>query len=189
MSYTRTICSVAVVTTISYILRYHVCCCSEQWFSMLFVVWHKLLMHQQFISRLLVSLNWRSKMVPRYSSLGSKLSMMQKDSEVFTAHHCLLSPKHNVLFWGLGGSFFPGRSTGRSPGRSPRRFPERSPGRSLARSPGRFLGRSPGRSPGRFGRGEICIRVNLSTGQWVYLYTFFSNFRGQNRGEICIHKR
>ena len=40
-----------------------------------------------------------------------------------------------------------------------------------------------------FGRGEICIRVNLSTGQWVYLYTFFSNFRVQNRGEICIHKR
>ena len=39
------------------------------------------------------------------------------------------------------------------------------------------------------GRGEICIRVNLSTGQWVYLYTFFSNFRVQNRGEICIHKR
>ena len=32
--------------------------------------------------------------------------MMQKDSEVFTAHHCLLSPKHNVLFWGLGCSFF-----------------------------------------------------------------------------------
>ena len=40
-----------------------------------------------------------------------------------------------------------------------------------------------------FGRGEICIRVNLSTGQWVYLYTVFSNFRVQNRGEICIHKR
>ena len=40
-----------------------------------------------------------------------------------------------------------------------------------------------------FGRGEICIRVNLSTGHWVYLYTFFSNFRVQNRGEICIHKR
>ena len=39
------------------------------------------------------------------------------------------------------------------------------------------------------GRGEICIRVNLSTGQWVYLYTVFSNFRVQNRGEICIHKR
>ena len=39
------------------------------------------------------------------------------------------------------------------------------------------------------GRGEICIQVNLSTGQWVYLYTFFSNFRGQNRGEICIHER
>ena len=39
------------------------------------------------------------------------------------------------------------------------------------------------------GRGEICIRVNLSTGQWVYLYTFFSNFRVQNRGDICIHKR
>ena len=41
----------------------------------------------------------------------------------------------------------------------------------------------------KYGRGEICIRVNLSTGQWVYLYTFFSNFRVQNRGEICIHKR
>ena len=40
-----------------------------------------------------------------------------------------------------------------------------------------------------FGGGEICIRVNLSTVQWVYLYTFFSNFRGQNRGEICIHMR
>ena len=39
------------------------------------------------------------------------------------------------------------------------------------------------------GRGEICIRVNLSTGQWVYLYTVFSNFRVQNRGDICIHKR
>ena len=39
------------------------------------------------------------------------------------------------------------------------------------------------------GGGEICIWVNLSTVQWVYLYTFFSNFRGQNRGEICIHRR
>ena len=42
---------------------------------------------------------------------------------------------------------------------------------------------------GKIGGGEICIRVNLSTVQWVYLYTFFSNFRGQNRGEICIHRR
>ena len=33
--------------------------------------------------------------------------MMQKDSEVFTAHHCWLSPKHTVLYWGLGGSYFP----------------------------------------------------------------------------------
>ena len=37
--------------------------------------------------------------------------------------------------------------------------------------------------------GRNLYRVNLSTGQWVYLYTFFSKFRVQNRGEICKHKR
>ena len=47
------------------------------------------------------------------------------------------------------------------------------------------------------GRGEICIRVNLSTGQWIYLYTFFLILefktevksvytRDQNKSEICI---
>ena len=62
--------------------------------------------------------------------------MMQKDSEVFTAHHCLLSPKHNVLFWGLGGSFFSQEGQQEDPQEDPQ---ERSLGRSLGKISGKDL--------------------------------------------------